>query len=92
MHTMSLDLVNMRLASAFLQKTELKFDLVSAIAELAAQIRLEFDFKREARIMDSISKQFAVRILFSFHSILRLSPYHHQSCHCMSGSFLHPSA
>ena len=34
------DLTNVRLAAAFLQKFELKFDLVSAVRELAAQVRL----------------------------------------------------
>jgi hypothetical protein len=36
--TMSLDLSNIRLAAAFLSKTEIKFDLVSAVDELAAQV------------------------------------------------------
>lgn len=56
--TMSLDLSNLRLLGAFLSKTELKFDMLSAIDELARQIRLEFDFKREARIMDAVARQF----------------------------------
>lgn len=38
--TMLQDLTNVRLAAAFLQKFELKFDLVSAVRELAAQVRL----------------------------------------------------
>jgi predicted unusual protein kinase regulating ubiquinone biosynthesis (AarF/ABC1/UbiB family) len=33
---------------------------VSAVDELAAQIRLEFDFRREARIMDAVAHQFRV--------------------------------
>lgn len=95
---MSLDLSNVRLAAAFLSKTEIKFDMVSAVDELAAQvqaaiaqtclggvwhclppnvhsaveaeqcpprlllfqIRLEFDFCREARIMDAVARQFQV--------------------------------
>ena len=36
--TMSLDLANIRLVSAFLQHTEIKFDMVSAVDELAAQV------------------------------------------------------
>jgi hypothetical protein len=32
--------------SAFLSKTEIKFDLVSAVDELQKQIHLEFDFMR----------------------------------------------
>ena len=34
---------------------ELKFDLVSPVDELAKQIRMEFDFEREAHVMDTIS-------------------------------------
>lgn len=58
--TMALDLGNVKTAAAFLQKTELKFDLTSAVKELAKQIKLEFDFTREARIMDDISNQLKV--------------------------------
>ena len=36
---MTLDLTNIRLMAAFLSKTEVNFDLVSAVDELAAQIR-----------------------------------------------------
>ncbi|KAK9811448.1 hypothetical protein WJX72_004052 [[Myrmecia] bisecta] len=50
------DLSNVRKAAKFLQATELKFDMVSAVAELAKQIRLEFDFEREARVMDTIAE------------------------------------
>eukprot|EP00983_Pelagomonas_calceolata_P104124 1158988-Pelagomonas_calceolata.AAC.9 len=38
------DLKNLRAAAYFLSKTEIKFDLVSAVDELNKQIRLEFDF------------------------------------------------
>jgi hypothetical protein len=48
LQTMTLDLVNLRSVSAFLQKTELQFDLVSAVDELQKQIHLEFDFMRWA--------------------------------------------
>lgn len=34
--------------------------MVSAVDELAAQIKLEFDFEREALVMDSISKHLQV--------------------------------
>lgn len=40
------DLRNIRAAAFYLSKTELKFDLVSAVDELNKQIRLEFDFTR----------------------------------------------
>eukprot|EP01025_Chloroclados_australasicus_P041555 TRINITY_DN4403_c1_g1_i2.p1 TRINITY_DN4403_c1_g1~~TRINITY_DN4403_c1_g1_i2.p1 ORF type:complete len:589 (-),score=89.91 TRINITY_DN4403_c1_g1_i2:316-2082(-) len=51
---MSADMKNVRMAAAFLQRTELKFDLVSAVNELDKQLQLEFDFTREARVMDTI--------------------------------------
>eukprot|EP00878_Enallax_costatus_P021138 GHUV01022371.1.p1 GENE.GHUV01022371.1~~GHUV01022371.1.p1 ORF type:complete len:637 (+),score=223.29 GHUV01022371.1:216-1913(+) len=56
LETMTIDLVNLRATSAFLQKTELKFDLLSAVEELQRQIHLEFDFMREARVMDTIAE------------------------------------
>jgi LysM repeat protein len=43
---MTSDLHNLRAVSAFLSKTEIKFDLVSAVDELKKQIHLEFDFMR----------------------------------------------
>mmetsp|Transcript_26987 Transcript_26987/g.49662 ORF Transcript_26987/g.49662 Transcript_26987/m.49662 type:complete len:347 (-) Transcript_26987:128-1168(-) len=49
------DLSNLRAAAYLLTKTELPFDLVSPVDELRRQITLEFDFRREARIMDTIS-------------------------------------
>eukprot|EP00798_Chlamydomonas_sp_ICE-L_P027624 gene27624-7261_t len=52
---MGLDLGNLRALGFYIGKTELKFDLVSAVDELDKQIRLEFDFIREARVMDSIA-------------------------------------
>ncbi|KAK9817253.1 hypothetical protein WJX72_011900 [[Myrmecia] bisecta] len=51
------DLSNIRPAASFLQKTELAFDLVSVVDELAKQITLEFDFRREARVMDTVNEQ-----------------------------------
>ena len=56
--TMSMDLDNIRVWADFLSKTEIKFDMVSAVDELAKQIKLEFDFSREARIMNAVAKQF----------------------------------
>lgn len=53
------DLRNIRAAAFYLSKTELKFDLVSAVDELNKQIRLEFDFTREARVMDTIAEHLA---------------------------------
>ncbi|KAG2436133.1 hypothetical protein HYH02_011642 [Chlamydomonas schloesseri] len=56
---MTSDLGNIRAAAFYLSKTELKFDLVSAVDELNKQIRLEFDFTREARVMDTIAEHLA---------------------------------
>jgi predicted unusual protein kinase regulating ubiquinone biosynthesis (AarF/ABC1/UbiB family) len=39
---------------------ELKFDLVSPVDELAKQIRMEFDFEREADFMDTIGSHLRV--------------------------------
>lgn len=44
------------------QDTELKFDLVSPVDELAKQIRLEFDFVHEASVMDSIADTLQVSL------------------------------
>lgn len=49
------DLGNIRAWAKFLSKTEIQFDMVSAVNELQKQIELEFDFTREARIMDKIA-------------------------------------
>ena len=51
---MKQDLGNLRKWAAFLSKTEIQFDLVSAVNELRKQIEFEFDFTREARVMDAI--------------------------------------
>lgn len=56
--TMAMDLQSIRLWAAFLSKTEIKFDMLSAVDELAKQIKLEFDFSREARIMNAVARQF----------------------------------
>ena len=50
------DLAQIRLAAAFLSQREINFDLVSAVDELSSQIRGEFDFAREARVMNRIGK------------------------------------
>ncbi len=54
------DLVNIRIAAAFLQLTELSFDLVSPVDELGSQIKLEFDFEQEAKVMDTIADHLKV--------------------------------
>lgn len=43
-----------------MQDTELNFDLVSPVDELAKQICLEFDFVHEAEVMDSIADSLQV--------------------------------
>lgn len=48
------DLSNLRKLAKFLSQREINFDLVSAVDELHKQIKLEFDFEREAKIMDQI--------------------------------------
>ena len=48
------DLKNLRFLAEFLQKTELKFDVLSAIKELQKQIVNEFDFIAEARNMNTV--------------------------------------
>ena len=42
------------------QKTEIKFDLESPVVELARQIRMEFDFLHEARVMDAVGRNLQV--------------------------------
>ena len=48
------DLKNLRFLAEFLQRTELKFDVLSAIKELQKQIVNEFDFISEARNMNTV--------------------------------------
>eukprot|EP01041_Mallomonas_annulata_P006824 gene6824-13824_t len=50
------DLRNLRALAEFLQRTELKFDLLSSIKELQKQISNEFDFINEAKNMDYMQK------------------------------------
>ena len=58
--TMMLDLRHIRVFADYLRHTEIKFDLVSAVDELAGQVRMEFDFIREAHVMDSIADHLKV--------------------------------
>ena len=58
------DLKNIVLLAEFLQKTELKFDLLSAVKELQKQIGNEFDFMREARNMDTVRQGLSTVSLF----------------------------
>lgn len=51
---MMTDIRNQKLFAHILQKTDLKFDLVSIMEELEAQVEHEFDFLREATSMDRI--------------------------------------
>lgn len=50
------DLKNLRFLAEFLQRTELKFDILSAIKELQKRIINEFDFIREGRNMNVVRK------------------------------------
>lgn len=56
------DLRNLRVLAEFLQKTELKFDLLAAIKELQKQISNEFDFRNEALAMDQIGGKLRNRL------------------------------
>ena len=51
--------------SGVLQNTELKFDLVSPVNELAKQIRMEFDFLHEAETMDAVGEHLMVSLCIS---------------------------
>lgn len=50
------DLRNLRVLAEFLQRTELKFDILSAIKELSKNIMNEFNFEREAKNMEIVSE------------------------------------
>jgi len=56
---MGLDLADLAALAYALQRTELRFDLGSAVSELRAQVAQEFDFAREARCMDDIAARLA---------------------------------
>lgn len=60
------DLKQIRRFSLLLQKTEIKFDLLSAVDELATQVKLEFEFRREAKVMDTIADNLKVCLPFLF--------------------------
>ena len=47
----------------YMQNTELKFDLVSPVDELAKQIRMEFDFLHEAETMDAVGEHLMVSVM-----------------------------
>lgn len=53
---MTRDLRNLRVLAEFLQRAELKFDILSAIKELQRGIKNEFNFDREARNMETMRK------------------------------------
>lgn len=59
---MKADLQNLRALAEFLQKTELKFDILSSIKELQKQISNEFDFINEAKNMDTIREGLKKRV------------------------------
>lgn len=56
------DLKQIRRFAGIIQKLEINFDMLSAVDELAEQVRLEFDFEREARVMDTIANDLKVQI------------------------------
>ncbi|CAI6000002.1 unnamed protein product [Closterium sp. NIES-64] len=58
---MLMDLANLRLFGAFLQRAELKVDLLGPISELEQQIWYEFDFEHEAAAMERIRHALAQR-------------------------------
>lgn len=99
LNDMTLDLANLRRLSSFLSKTEIDFDLVSAVDELAAQIRLEFDFRREARVMDAVADQFKVggfrggyseiREVGPQHGLCSARPINSAPKRCLGGQLAH---
>lgn len=56
---MMTDIRNLRAFAAFVQRFDVKFDMLSVINELEEQVGLEFDFEREARSMDRIANSFS---------------------------------
>eukprot|EP00250_Pteridium_aquilinum_P004612 c14821_g1_i2 orf=544-2046(+) len=56
---MMTDIRNLRAFGAFVQRFDVKFDMLSVINELEEQVGLEFDFEREARSMDRIADSFS---------------------------------
>ena len=55
------DLRHVRVWARILSKNEIAFDMLSAVDELNAQVALEFDFGREARVMDTVAGHLEAR-------------------------------
>ena len=53
--TMADDLKHVRVWGAILAKSDIAFDMVSAVDELNKQVGLEFDFCREAATQDAVA-------------------------------------
>jgi aarF domain-containing kinase len=53
---MMTDIRNLKTFAAYLQKTDIKFDLVSVVQEVEKQVDYEFDFLREAKSMENIGE------------------------------------
>lgn len=53
---MMTDIRNLKTFAAYLQKTDIKFDLVSVVQEMEKQVGYEFDFLREAKSMEKIGE------------------------------------
>ncbi|KAJ8907642.1 hypothetical protein NDN08_007751 [Rhodosorus marinus] len=49
------DLTRLRILAKFLQKTELKFDILSAVNELSKEIGREFNFSNEAQSLNTVA-------------------------------------
>eukprot|EP00252_Welwitschia_mirabilis_P008566 TRINITY_DN20506_c0_g1_i2.p1 TRINITY_DN20506_c0_g1~~TRINITY_DN20506_c0_g1_i2.p1 ORF type:complete len:322 (-),score=64.78 TRINITY_DN20506_c0_g1_i2:248-1213(-) len=52
---MMTDIRNLKAFAAYLQRTDIKFDLISVVEEIEKQVGYEFDFTREAFSMTKIS-------------------------------------
>lgn len=63
MPVMMTDLKQIRRFAGIIQKLEINFDMLSAVDELASQVRLEFDFKREAMVMDAVNHNLKAKFL-----------------------------
>ena len=80
--TMLSDLRQIRRMAFLLSKFEIKFDLLSAVDELAKQIVAEFDFQKEAATMDNVAqtlrgggRRYVYVPYISIYSIYRPSTY-----------------
>lgn len=56
---MMTDIRNLRAFAAFVERFDVKFDMMSVVNEVEEQVGLEFDFEREARSMDRIQHSFS---------------------------------